>query len=404
MNKEKILVYDDEPEFRKNYAESLSELKIVKEKFDIETLDDDKFIEEMEILKGRQQNLRRGKSKEYKTSIFDDVSIFIIDFELIDSSEPGFMLSGEDVAYYARCYSRCGLILGLNGFLLRRNIFDLTLKGNPGSFADLNINSEQLNNPGLWGGETKSFRPWHWPDLPRQLTLFRKQIEDVKEHLDSPICDTIGIPKEVVEVFSRAIGEFIGDNPHETTFKDFITKSPNVLRGKDYEGVSQLDEESIGRIVASRLSKWLERLVLTGQDILVDAPHLVTWYPSLLNADHTKVENWDMTAKIESIENLNLDTESIEEFRLEKDYWLSRPVWFWNQISDCQNIKEVSEPWSREENDFVFCEDISRFDKIEKCKDFIATLDSSYDRRFVRDLDEVEVEFSPERRLSSFIG
>lgn len=393
-DKETILVYDDDRKIGQDYVERLEKLDVVTETFKVEILDDSKFVEELEILKERQLNLREEKSWIDNSLSLDNASIFIIDFELINP-DLGPIPSGEGVAYYTRCFSRCGLIVGLN--FIRGNIFDLTLEGNPKSFADLNISSDQLNNPGLWGGETDDFRPWYWPNLSKQIETFEKKVVDVKENLDSSICNFLGFPKEVVEIFSRNVGEFIGDNPHETTFRDFVEDSPNVLRGKDNEATDNMDEEMMGRIAASRVSKWLERLVLPGQDILVDAPHLVMRYPSLLKLDRAKVENWNKTAKFEPYDELDLDFEIIEQFRFKKDYWLSRPVWFSSQLSNCQDIKEVQEPWEREEIDFVFCEDSSSFYEKDECKTFIAKMESPYDRRFVRNFDDAE--YSPIKRL-----
>jgi len=157
-NKETILVYDDERKFGQDYVDRLKELDVVTDAFNVEILDDTKFVEELKILKERQLNLRERKSLNEDSLSLDNASIFIIDFELINP-DLGPIPSGEGVAYYTRCFSRCGLIIGLN--FIRGNIFDLTLEGNPKSFADLNISSDQLDNLGLWGEETDGFRPWY---------------------------------------------------------------------------------------------------------------------------------------------------------------------------------------------------------------------------------------------------
>lgn len=397
MRKEKILIYDDETQIGKKYVDRLKKLELIINGFDIEILDDESFSDELKTLKERQKKIREGNSWDDDLSILDSTSIFIIDFDLINPDKQILVSSGEEVAYLTRCFSTCGLIVGLN--LVRGNTFDLTLQGNPKSFADLNISSDQLDNHGLWGGKTDGFRPWYWPVLTKQCKTFTKKVDDAKGHLDSSICDFLNFPKEVVEVFSRTVGEFIGNNPHETTFRDLVMKSPNGLMGKDIKAANYLDEEMMGRIATSRISKWLERLVLPGQDILVDAPHLVMRYPSLLKGDHTKAETWNMTAKFENFEKLDLDFETIERFRFKRDHWLSRPAWFSSQISGCQNIKEVREPWTKEETKFVFCEDSSSFYDKEECKSFIATTDSPYDRRFVRYFRDL-AEYSPIKRLN----
>src|SRR5258708_4989570 len=75
------------------------------------------------------------------THEFDAADILIIDYDLLHLDES--YLTGENVAYLARCYSRCGLIVGMNQFD-HGNAFDLSLKGHPESYADVNISAKQL--------------------------------------------------------------------------------------------------------------------------------------------------------------------------------------------------------------------------------------------------------------------
>lgn len=153
----------------------------------------------------------------------------------------------------------------------------------------------------------------------------------------------------------------------------------------------------IGRIAVTRISKWLERLILPGQDTLVDAPHLVSRYPSLLKEELTDIVTWNKTARFGSYIDLGLDHRKIEEFRFKKSCWLSRPTWFWRGLSECQKIKEVSAPWEKKSTDFAFCEDDSKFHKREECKEFIAESDSPYVQRFVFGFEDVD--YRPKVRL-----
>jgi hypothetical protein len=74
------------------------------------------------------------------------------------------------------------------------------------------------------------------------------------------------------------------------SFRDFVTLSGNGLKGKD-----QADDAAVARIAAARLSKWLEDIVLPAQEILVDAPHLVSRLPELLTGDPGRLATWDRT-------------------------------------------------------------------------------------------------------------
>jgi len=398
--KKKILIYDDDERFVNELKERLTKLPIVRETFEVEVLSH--FKDSMEILQDRRKLHREGREWNDEPKSFDDVSIFIIDFDLFKSEEK--FLTGEFVAYLARCFSKCGLIVGVNQY--GHNTFDLTLRGHPESFADLNVGQAQLNNPDLWrsawGGARRGFRPWYWPSLPDYLCDLESRVDDVRNSLDSenpnkdkPICEVIGFDPELFELLPRSISQFLGRESAATTFRQFVTESGNCLKPKDAQSVN---DEILARVGAARISKWLERFVLPEQDILVDAPHLVSRYPSLMVGDITKTETWNQTAQLTNYKQLGLDTEPIESFRLKKDYWLSRPVWFWDKLRECEKIPEVGEPWKRVSLNCVFCEDASRFYEDRMCKEFLAETESPFSRRFVRHFKKVD--YRPRVRLS----
>ena len=150
------------------------------------------------------------------------------------------------------------------------------------------------------------------------------------------------------------------------------------------------DEDVLARVGAARISKWLERLVLPEQDFLVDAPHLVARYPSLIAGDEKKIKDWNSTAQLVDYRELGLDTKTIEPYRLKKDYWMSRPVWFWDTLREDESIKEVREPWLTDKPSWVFCEDASRFHDRKDCEEFFADTDSPFTRRFIKGFKRVD--------------
>ncbi|RLE46499.1 hypothetical protein DRJ25_04105 [Candidatus Woesearchaeota archaeon] len=388
--KKKILIYDDEEAFQDNLKNRLSFLDTTV--FDIITPSEGDFLEWMKVLDSRRRAFRESGTWEGESILLDEASILVVDYDLFDAIS---FLTGEDVAYLARCFSKCGLIVGVNQY--GHNPFDLTLKGHPESYADLNVGQEQLGNPNLWGEDVDGFHPWSWPVLPNYLDAFEKKIEDVEESLrdDVPICAVIGFPTNVFDLLPRSIGQFIGEKPSRTGFREFVVKFGNGLRLKDAQ-VKRVSDAVVARVGAARISKWLERLVLPGQDILVDAPHLVSRYPSLLGEDVEDIETWNGTARLTSYRELGLTTEIIERFRLKKDYWLSRPVWFWDELRECEEIKEVKEPWTIERPGWVFCEDASRF--YEKYTEFVADVESPFVRRFLSRFEGVD--YQPAYRFS----
>ncbi len=387
--KNQILVHDDERVFVNRYAEKLRSVESVRS-FDVIALTVEDFRKEMEVLTERQRALRNGKGEYHKPSKFDTAAIFVVDFDLL-RSDPKAVWNSEIVAYLTRCFSNCGLIVGLN--LPTCYEFDLTLRGNLDSYADLNIASKQLANPGLWANKMQGFRPWYWPQLISYLESFDKKVRDVREHFDDPIWEVVGM-QDIAETLPKSVIEFVGrKDPLKTTFRDFIYHSSNGLRRKDKNPVL----DTICRIAAARISKWLERRVLPGQNTIVDAPHLVSRHPSLLRGDHSRVGTWNGTAALRDFRALALHHSVIEQFRCKKTHWFSRPVWFWRKIAKSERIKEVSTPWEKEPLRYRFCEDASKFYVKRECKDFIAEVDSPYDRRYIRLFPAVD--YQPRVRL-----
>ena len=421
MNKEEkqVLIYDDEPErtgkFKGELEKGLNEAN-QSENFNVASLDGPEFQNAIKALEQRRINFRKKKgiySKENSTDgaeKIDNASIFIIDYDLLRSQVEESLtgsLTGEIIAYLARCFSRCKLIVGLNQY--GNNPFDLTLRGDLDSFADLNLGDQQLGNPNLWIGDWEDsgheYRPWSWPNLADSIHNFDKRIEEVQEKLNEPICEVLCFDPEVFQLLPREIVQFIGQykekEPYQTTFREFVTKSGNGLRSKDEkEVVKGINDQILARVGAARISKWLEQLVLPEQDILVDAPHLVSRYPSLIKGDKEKIETWNETARLADYTNLGLDTVPIEPYRFKKDYWISRPVWFWDKLRECEDIKEVTEPWLTVSPNWVFCEDASRFYNHECCREFLADTTSPFIQRFVKYFSEDDVDYRPRARFS----
>ena len=144
--KQKILIYDDErqpEEFENKLKQALKKAE-QDDGFAIETLCEGTLQGSMKVLQEKQRKFRNHEPCPDPTTEFDDTSIFIIDYDLLKSQEAKF-LTGEIIAYVVRAFSECKLIVGLNQF--GTNLFDLTLRGHPESFADLNLGIDQLDNP-----------------------------------------------------------------------------------------------------------------------------------------------------------------------------------------------------------------------------------------------------------------
>jgi hypothetical protein len=385
MKKQIVLVCDDDQIHVDDWKRRLERLNIP---FGVEGLAGKGLGEAIQIL-GKRREMSRSRRKRAARSeehLIDTAAILIIDYDLL-SVDPTSGMNGENLAYLARCYSRCGLIVGLNQYD-RANAFDLSLKGHPESYADLNLSADQLANPGLWRHQWAGFRPWYWPLLPAAASALEQRVTRLARHLDDSILTSLGLKAETISILPRSTIEYLGsgESPDGATFRNFVEGSVMGLGLKDKTG-----ERQMARVAAARVGKWLERLVLPGQDILVDAPHLALRFPSLLRGDIRSPRTWDASATLQPSASLWSDKgqlrEKIDCHRFCEKNWLSRPTWFWHELSKLEAIEEVRNPWSAERPDFVFCEDVSRFLPRQEAREFVADLASSFVRRFVVDPD-----------------
>jgi len=393
--KEIIWVYDDEEKFSSTWVGQLKKNECVTKKFDPKVMDKDHFDETIRVLSQRQQLSNENKIFTFGELDIDHAGMFFIDYDLFDPDKKSY-ITGEKVAYLTRCFSSCGLIIGVNQHLkkLGTYYFDLKMEGHLSSYCDLNIGEGHLDVNGLWDEQYTEFRPWNWPNLPHYLDLFREKINNSHKYLDQSITNVLGFDK-LIEFVPLSVREFLGDDPTKITFRQFTLESGNGIIGRE----KALPEQSIANISIARISKWLEQFVLPGQNILVDAPHLVSRYPSLLLEDPTKIETWNKTTELNRT-NLGLDLEQIEKYTF-SDLWVSKPTWFWGELSKDPNIEEVQNPWNKKIHEFRFCEDSSKFHNKKDTIEFNIETESPYIRRHVTKPQFPGVNYQPKIRLLS---
>lgn len=388
-----ILIYDNNEEISKNWTEKLEKLRLNKIDYEPKMLDNVEFNEIVAELLHRQTEIRDGNPIKFDHEI-DEIAIFIIDYDLFNPTD-SFVATGDEMAYLVRCFSLCGLIIGVNKFVNKfdTNYYDLTLKGDLDSFCDLTVGEDHLDAQGLWRETFVGFRPWHWPILPKYYESFKEKIEEVIKNPKELICNTLQI-NEKIQYFPNSIRGFFGNEPEKTSFVDFVFKSGNGLKGR----FKSIPEELQARIAVARISKWFEFKVLTGQNILVDAPHLASRFPSLFSGESENIESWNELATVD-YDKLPLEKDNIVKHRFNNTHWISKPCWFWEDLSNDTEISEVVNPWDREENIFYFCEDSSEFYNKEECIEFNIDSESPYIRRYVIREPFSDVNYQPAVRL-----
>ena len=216
----------------------------------------------------------------YDTQL-DSADILVLDYRLADLyGQEGYM-TGEDLAALARRYSEAGPIVSVNRFGERS--FDLRLRPGIDTWAEMSVAHEDLRNPRLWSADaTGLYRPWGWSALEHLPQLFDRRVAHALRHLDSSVAASLGIAKPQMDLMPRRVSESLGDDPLTITFEQVA-----LQRAFRAGGVAKLSRSQIARVAAAEVGKWLSNQVLPGQEILIDAPHLVAHYPSLVKGERT---------------------------------------------------------------------------------------------------------------------
>ena len=286
--------------------------------------------------------------------------------------------TGSRLAYLLRCFSKCGFIIVLNEY--GPNPFDMSL-GNPAdSFADINVGAVQIGNPGLWGPPLHGYRPWYWPVIPEARKNFEKCVKDVQDNLNGPsIIEFLGLDRVIDQMPQRARTFLSGrQRIDDITFSDFAKFKLGGIAPKD-----TLSPEHMARVVAARIGAWLNSIILPEQSVLVDAPHLVSRFPSLITSGREDINVWNRLCNPIDGEIDDLLADSVRGHKFRQAHWLWRPAWYWPEVNRNEYISEVRDPWSIKEMQWVFCENISRFAPVEFAKDFRASVSPPFIKRFV---------------------
>ena len=410
----RIVICDDEEGRRERWEEQLRAL--LEPDHEVVSISRD-FGEHYRVLTQRRERARGLRSPhsvvpldelplddDWTDTDFDAADVLLLDYDLFDFARDNY-LTGAIVAYLARCFSRCRTIVSVNEF--GPNPFDLTLVGNPVSFADVTIGEDQLSNPALWFGfpvddsAAIGFRPWTWQPLLDHAVRQAARAEEVMDRLEEQLVDVTALRGHDALLPRSTIGLLGPDSVH-VTLAD-IARGPQLgLRRGDEPG----SKRALARIAAASGARWLERVVLPLQDVLIDAPHLVQRNAALLEAEDVETADWNVTARLPAThEACGLRPAAIE-YRHLAPLWLARPAFLWPGVSTDSAVPGVADPFATPAVDTVFCEDVSAFLPRAQARRFISKLDSSSPVRWIADPDDSgltglhEVEYQPRARLA----
>ena len=215
-------------------------------------------------------------------------------------------------------------------------------------------------------------------------------MEHALERFDSPVAESLGISKTQMDLMPRKVSEFLGDDPFNITFREVALQrafqSPNVPRPS---------RPQIARVAAAEVGKWLSDQVLPGEEILIDAPHLASHYPSLVKSPRTKAR-LNQLARTSADADFPLDTTSIKDARFRPSFWLDRPAWWTEAILENRELAENRRPWEKKPLNYYFAEDTSGFHEPSECRAFQSV--GMFGERWVRIPDKT-IEYKPANRL-----
>lgn len=395
----KILVCDDEPEKRDAWVADITKATASSQSFTVGAFADP--LGAIKELLARQDAHRSGETYSASACEFDDLDVLVVDFDLVVFDAKNARHTGEEVARLCRLYSRVGYIILLNQGN-RSSDFDLTMVGRPKSYADLNIPAKSVKHPGLWSlAKPGEFDPWDWDDIISTIASRRILVETIAGNLGASILDTLKVPDEAIGAFSDEAYEFIdptaGDpaSLRAVTFEQFLKR---LSVHKDAESLLNEDALQAAEVAVARIAKWLSRLLLGSQEVLVDVPHLLQRQPSLMSSaigDCADSERWN-----EAITRADaIDPEVTEAAAFgDAKAWLGTHAYWWPVIETSGRATELRSNFDFSKvADVVFAEDISRFIPFDNAKEFRAAFHNRFDRRYIAKIEGVE--YGPTRRL-----
>ncbi|MGB3910250.1 MAG: hypothetical protein WBL06_07255 [Pseudolysinimonas sp.] len=351
----------------------------------------------------RAVDARAGQAPQLEDAAaeIDSADIFIVDSDLTptpgsasgDQREQEIVtryLAGEigsDVVRLARGHSRVRACVVVNEEW-RNRTFDLTMRKWTTGFADLYITHDDIASSGLWFGELEGgYRPSHWPRLghvPAQVGAVLGQALN----LDTPVTELIGMsPKSLNQLSLRQIEALNPRLPSlsEMTLAD-VENSPNFGIGIQPKESPASEQIALTTAVYG-LRRWLDRVALPVQNVLIDLPHLLANRPWLQNERANPVA-LNAATGVWFGEEVPIEQQA---FNADASRLLGRNVW---------NVDQLSKPGPGDRvtpDDLVFCEDTSSFERLEDAKGFRTDLEGNYATRYVRKIDDVE--YSPRHRL-----
>ena len=322
------------------------------------------------------------------------------DLESLGSDEARTLRNGygDDVARQLRSYTTAPAIVVVNMFWgrhARKKVFDLTLNQNANAVADLHITAGELDDPYLWNSVEPGrsmYRPWQRPSIPEVVATFERSAELSRGlDLDARVMVSLGLePRQLtpsqLDPFSKA--------PEDLTFGDFANSGLGFKYSGGDEGGAEHQASNMRAMAVSVVRRWLERIVVPSQTLVLDAAHLAERYWHVLTSDASDLDSLDRFASSDWASEFGVFSESLQ---CSLYPFLSRPVF------DDLKARKVAARHARStlasmgSFDAAFAEDTSRFRPLGDLIQFPSDVPGEFKHRWLEELDDVGYE--PSNRL-----
>ena len=404
----KIVVCDDEGGQASRWKVGLEGL-LRSGDFEVMAFSLQEFQDSLRALEQRRRDLRSPNKEptavedqraSREATPFDEATVLIVDWDLYDFEWKNTRIDGGQVAYLARCYSKCRYIIGVNIDKVG-DPFDLSLVDHPAQFIDLSIGSNQVTHAGLWhdSGTPGGFHPWSWPLVLDSAQRLAERSTALASKLDVSLREVLDLPGDLLTALPRELADYLEvpgqPDALEVTVRDWVSTSRSGIARKDVLA----DDDAIARVAAARLLKWYEAVLVPTQEQLIDAPHLAEKRPGLLHGDSTNPSVWAATTCRGTDGQSGLRDEVIDAFRW-RSPWASRPLWDWPALQQHAPLGETRRA-PRPTPSLVFAEDVGAFVDAKTATRFVAAVPGANRVRYIaRPADAEHVAYIPSRRLS----
>lgn len=356
-----------------------------------------------QAVKALNERLTAAKAGDWSprsdaATVIDNADLLVLDSDLTpDPSSAGGAAPSKDVQTYlageigsevarlARAFTTAGAIAVVNQGAKTRT-FDLTMMRTATEPADLYLTEEDLDNAQVWGStDTTGYRPWLWPMLDRLSPLVEGVIDATD--LSASVLDTLGLGGRNGLQFTNKQLEALDADSTNIESTTLLNLALTADFGMGLRPKEKTSDELLKRVGVYGLRRWVERIILPSQNVLVDLPHLLQSNPWLVS-ERGDLSAWNNRRSWWYPAEPEIATRAFND---EASRLLGRNVWNVDQLPPRPRSERLHP------SDPVFCEDTSDFRPSDHASDFVSDIEGPYGARFVSDLDDVD--YAPRHRL-----